>query len=351
MKKSVRLLSLLLAVVMIFGIFAVSASAEGETVSVEIKANTDTVSAGDEITVTVNVSSNCYLSSMRWPILFSNNFFELVENSASATESLVNNGGSVICTEKADSRIYTSSCTSEKYSGILVQWTGASSAGLTPFYSPDGTDCFTFKLKVKDTAVMGDSGKILIPSDSTLFYNYILSDPEAALSPDNIVKCETLTYNFISEDVIVPAPELIAVQGSDTVIDKENGIIRGIAVNTTDDLNDYLAATLGATVKVTPSCGDRIGTGTKVELVLGDETLETYTVIIAGDVNGDALVDYTDLICMDLSEAYELTLSAAQLLAGDLNGDGLNDVNDKVALDSFMIFEGSINQVTGKYEA
>lgn len=351
MKKSVRLLSFFLAVVMIFGIFAVSASAEGETVSVKIKADTDSVAAGDEITVTVNVSSNCYLSSMRWPILFSNNFFELVENSTAATESLVNNGGSVICTEDADSRIFTSTCTSEKYSGILVQWTGASSAGLTPFYSPDGTDCFTFKLKVKAGAAMGDSGKILIPSDSTLFYNYILKDHEAALTPDNIVKCETLTYNFVSEDVSVPAPELVAVEGSGTVIDKENGIIRGIAVNTTDNLNAYLTATLGAVVEVIPSSGNRMGTGTEVKLVLGDKTLETYTVIIAGDVNGDALVDYTDLICMDLSEAYELTLSAAQLLAADLNGDGTHDVNDKIALDGFMIFEGSINQATGKYEA
>ena len=88
MKKSIRLLSILLTVVIAFSMFAVVASAEGEVANVTIKTDVDTVIAGNVITVTVNVANNYYATSMRWPVLFSNDFFELVEGSVQATDEL-----------------------------------------------------------------------------------------------------------------------------------------------------------------------------------------------------------------------------------------------------------------------
>jgi len=94
-----------------------------------------------------------------------------------------------------------------------------------------------------------------------------------------------------------------------------------------------------------------MGTGTVVELVLRGEVLETYTVVVAGDVNGDCLVDATDYVWLDLAETYDVSLEGVSALAAELTGDGVVDVSDKIALDSYLIFAGEINQAAGTYSA
>ena len=346
MKNSVRLLSILLVVVLAFSVFAVTASAEGEVANVTIKTNVNTVIAGDIITVKVNVANNYYATSMRWPVLFSNAFFELVEGSVQATDELNALGGSSLCNENPDNTVYTTTYYSTDYTGILVQWTAAVSAtGVTPYNQEDGMDCFTFQLRAKEDINVGDSGSILIPDDYPRFYNYILTDMEEPFSPDKVVKCETLTHNFTSATVECVVPELLPVENSSVVLDKDNGYIKGVAVNTGDNLDAYVYASVGDVVLEPSRSG--YGTGTKVSLVHNGVTYETLTLIIAGDVNGDASVDYMDLILMDWYEEYEVTFSGVQKIAADLTGDGKVNANDKIALDTYLNFECEIDQVTG----
>ncbi len=340
-----------MSVVILVAAFAVTSSAAGESVSVTISTSADRVLPGDEITVTVNVATNYYATSMRWPVLFSSNFFELVEGSVAQTEALQAHGGSFTCNETPGTKVNTATYSETEYTGVLLQWQGASASGMAPFNVPDGMDVFTFKLKVKDDVAEGDSGIIAVPADSTLFYNYMLTDIEEPLTPDKMVQCEDLVYNLSSKTVSYASPELLAVEGTNTVIDEENKIICGVEINTADNLDSYVYATDGAEVVLTPVVEGRMGTGTLVELKLGDTVLDTYTLIITGDVNGDALVDATDYIWLDLAETYAVTLNSAQLLASDLTADGMNDVNDKLALDSYLIFQGEISQAEGKFIA
>ncbi len=351
MKKSRRLLSLLLTAAMLLGVFAITSSAEGENVNVTIKTDTDTVAAGDVITVTVNVSTNYYATSMRWPVLFSNAFFELVEGSAGATDELVSLGGSVASPAVNPAKAFTNTHTSDEYSAVVFQWQGVSASGWTAYNVPDGMDCFTFQLKVKEDVEKDTSGVIVVPADSTLFYRQMVTDVEGEITFDKIVQCETLQFSFINATVTCPTPEILAVEGTDTVIDKENGIIRGIDPGVIDNLDDYLYAKAPGELVVTPSQDNRMGTGTKVELVLRGEVLETYTVIVAGDVNCDCLVDATDYVWLDLAETYEVSLEGVSALAAELTGDGAIDVSDKIALDSYLIFAGDIDQATGTYSA
>lgn len=346
MKKPIRLLSLLLTVVMLFGIFAISVSAEGEVANVTIKTNVNTVIAGDVVTVTVNVSNNYYATSMRWPVLFSNRFFELVEGSAEGTDELVALGGSVKCTETPDNTVYTTTYSSTDYTGILFQWTAAVSAtGITPYNQEEGMDCFTFQLKAKQDVKVGDSGSIVIPEDYPRFYNYILTDMEEPFSPDKVVKCETLVHNFTDATVECVKPELLPVENSGTVIDRENGIIRGVAINTQGNLDSFVYASVGEVV-LSPYVDGTIGTGTMVAL-RHHKIYEFYYLVIAGDVNGDSYVDYADLIELDMYESYGKQLDPENLLAADLNGDGKVDAQDKIALDAYLNFECEIDQVTG----
>ncbi len=347
MKKSVRCLAFLLSVVMLLGAFAVTSFAEGEVANVTIKTNTDTAVAGDVITVTVNVANNYYATSMRWPVLFSSAFFELVEGSISATDQLASLGGSVKCTESPDNTIYTPTYSSDEYTGVLLQWTAAVSvSGVTPYKKTKGMDCFTFKLRVKDDIQLGDKGDIVIPEDYPRFYNYILTDMEEPFSPDKVVQCKDLIHNFTNAAVSSGKAEIHPAEDKEVVIDKVNGIIRGVPINTSGDLSDYVYAVAGE-LKVTPVMEGRIGTGTKVELVSGGKTIEEYTVIIAGDLNGDALVDYTDLILFDEYVGYESSFSVAQEFAAELNGDDQINAVDLIDLDAYLNFEYEIDQATG----
>ncbi len=347
MKKSVRCLAFLLSVVMLLGVFAVTSFAEGEVANVTIKTNTDIAVAGEVITVTVNVANNYYATSMRWPVLFSSAFFELVEGSLKATTELEYLYGSVKCTESPSNEVFTSTYSSDEYTGVLLQWTAAvDSTGVTPYSQSSGMDCFTFQLEVKEDVQLGDKGNIVIPEDYPRFYNYILTDMEEPFSPDKVVKCENLVHNFTNATVSYGEAEILPVEDTEVVIDKVNGIIRGVPINTSGDLSDYVYAVAGE-LKVTPVQEGRIGTGTKVELVAGGKIVETYTIIIAGDLNGDALVDYTDLILFDEYVAYAGSLRDEQKLAAELNDDDQLNATDLIDFDAYLNFECEIDQATG----
>lgn len=346
MTKSVRLLSLLLTVVMLFGMFAISVSAEGEVANVTIKTDVDTVIAGDVVNVTVNVANNYYATSMRWPVLFSTDFFELVEGSLKSTDEINALGGSAKCTENPDNTVYTTTYSSTDYTGILVQWTAAVSAtGVTPYRQEEGMDCFTFQLKAKQDIKIGDSGDIVIPEDYPRFYNYILTDMEEPFSPDKVVKCETLVHNFTKATVECVKPQLLPVEGSGVIIDKENGIIKGVKPNTQGTLDSYVYASVGEVV-LSPYIDGYVGTGTMVAL-RHHKIYEFYYLVIIGDVNGDSYVDYADMIELDLYISYNKSLDSENLLAADLTGDGKVDAEDLIALDAYINFECEIDQTNG----
>ncbi len=333
-----------MAIVMIFATCAVTSFAAGESVSVTINTNVSKVLPGDEVTVTVNVATNYYATSMRWPVLFSSDFFELVEGSVAQTETLAAHGGSATFNETPGTKVNTITYPETEYAGVLLQWQGASAAGMTPFNVPEGMDAFTFKLKVKDTVVEGDEGKILVPEDSSLFYNYMLTDIDEPITPDKMVQCKDLAYSFNAKTVSYASPELLAVEDTLTVIDNENKIIYGVAANTADNLESYVYATDGAEVNLIPVVEGRMGTGTLVELKLGETVLDTYTLIIKGDANGDALIDVADLILLDMATIEDVTLNTAQTLALDLVKDNAVDTFDMTFLMAYLNFEAEIDQ-------
>ncbi len=351
MKKSRRLLSFLLSAVMLLSMFFVTSFAEEDTTDgvadITIKTSSDTAVAGDIITVTLRVATDYNATTMRWPVLFSNDFFELVENSETATEALLGIGGSAKTMETSNNVEFTSEYTSNDYGSVVFQWIGVSAeTGVVPFNNPEGLDCFTFRLKVKEDVVRGSSGNIVI-GNSNLFYKQMIKAGVDTPSMSDIVQ-GNIEFNIENAVVSFPVPQLIPVEGTSTVIDNENKLIRGLDLNVTDSLDNYVRA-LGCYYTVMPFQGNRMGTGTTVDLICDGVVYDTYTIIIAGDVNGDALVDTTDYIWLDLVETDDIVLNATALLAAEITGDGEFSSSDKVALDSHLIFAGNIDQATGVY--
>ncbi len=72
------------------------------------------------------------------------------------------------------------------------------------------------------------------------------------------------------------------------------------------------------------------GTGTQINLVLGDTLINTYYVVIDGDINGDTYID-----ALDLSQSFafanfdtEIENTSPFYASADLNGDGVCDIFD-----------------------
>ncbi len=142
------------------------------------------------------------------------------------------------------------------------------------------------------------------------------------------------------------APDIAAVGGSTTVIDRTNYLIYGLSVRLTS-LNSYIEPVGGATLEVIKSSGTICGTGTVVNVKSNGVTVKIYKVVIFGDVNGDGNIDSMDAGMIVDYENYMISLEGCYLKAGDVNGDGNVDSIDAayvVDCENYLI---TINQVTG----
>ena len=107
---------------------------------------------------------------------------------------------------------------------------------------------------------------------------------------------ETVTLYALWKDIKV---ELIAKEGSTTVIDEERGFIYGLEFDVTEDmLNDEFLDILGnGHLEYEYYEEGSIGTGTIVRLINDNtnETAATYTIVIFGDINGDGMLTSADI--------------------------------------------------------
>ena len=147
-------------------------------------------------------------------------------------------------------------------------------------------------------------------------------------------------------------------EGSTAVIDRERGFIYGLDymnVNMDSEIEEitdliaqgFLEIEGDGRLEYTPY-GDNsaYGTGTKVEFINNktNEVVETYYIVIFGDSDGDAVIDYSDL-----TEAYNFLawdfdkvehdyfeLTDANAFAMDLDHDGVVDYSDFTIVYNFL---------------
>ncbi|MBR4727032.1 MAG: InlB B-repeat-containing protein, partial [Clostridia bacterium] len=130
-------------------------------------------------------------------------------------------------------------------------------------------------------------------------------------------------------------------------------------INEQDLLNDYLAVQGDGSISIEPFSGKRgfYGTGATVTVTdnVTNEVVETFTIIVFGDLNGDAYITSDDTMMMrselsgdtfwsdDLDEEY----NAARTRAADLNGDGFVATNDRSILYNATLGTILLDQTTG----
>ncbi len=124
-------------------------------------------------------------------------------------------------------------------------------------------------------------------------------------------------------------------------INKGIGVLSSIPTSTTVDgllaaLNEKgcIRVLKGAVVV---AGGTSLGTGMLVQLMDGDTVVQSLTVVITGDVNGDGRISLTDFV-QTKAHLMEVTpLTGAYALACDVNGDGRITLTDFVKLKSHLM--------------
>ena len=338
MNLTKKILSVILSVILAVAVFGVCASAEGttngdESMTVTVTTDKDEYAPGDDVTVTVSLKTNYNMTTFRFPIMFNSDVFEIPNligltalNTAKAKGTLTSNSLT------GDSTIVEGYDASE-FNCILVQWTaGVSNSTLGCLNLPNGEDVFSFKVKAKSSAA-GKSGTILIPSEYTGFYNQAIQTPTDATTIYYIDEAN-FTKEFISKTVSVVGETVDLVPNaayeSKAVIDKENSVVYGfdVGMSTTAELKQKVSTTGSGSIKVVYT-EYGLGTGSVINVVSDDTVVKSYSIVIFGDVNGDALIDGNDSSSVQaVSTGLSVFDSNILVMASDLNGDGVIDSAD-----------------------
>ena len=124
------------------------------------------------------------------------------------------------------------------------------------------------------------------------------------------------------------------------VVDNENNYVYGIPVD--EDPADFFTTT-GYIEVVANEKGETSATGAKLNLYdkQGGSLVKSYTIIIFGDVNGDAAIDDTDSMDIEKYVYYvvdDFEFGEVGYFAADVNGDGSADDTDSMEIEKYVYY-------------
>lgn len=338
MKISKRILAILLAVTLACSLFAVSASAAGtptgtEAMTVTITTDNETYEAEASVQVRVTIACNYNVPSFRFPIMFDSSVYELPTIVSVASFGTCASSGTISSNTSNTEQFIPESYDPSAFGCILVQWTASAANGeIGHINNEAGELAFTFDLKTKSSAV-GKTGTIFIPEESDLFYYQAIENPADA-NTFYYLDSTTCAMTFVPANAMVVGEQVALVPNEDYgtpgIVDEERryvyGLTEGIAGNA--DVKKHVKATGNAVIRST-SNGVGFGTGATIRLDIDAVPVKEYTIIIFGDVDGDAICDVNDLnVCSMYANASAVCDEDYLIFAGDITGDGAVDVAD-----------------------
>ena len=359
-RKMKKITSLFLAVAMLVSCFTFTGSAAeaaigSEAMSVGLALSAESANPGDIITVTISISNNYNATAMLWPVLYSKDFFEFVDGSETTPiDSVVTTAGR---TTYADSEGFIPAAYADTHSVYAIQWYANPADGVLGAYNSGvAAECFTFQLKVLDTA--SGSGTVFIPADSEYFSDSAITDP-ADITLENLYEATNLQIT-VSE----PATVAIASAAEPELVATEGYSVRTIQFDGDDatylcgfDLGAYENGVAFEDMFVVNNGSYTVtgdwGTGAVVTVLdASGAEFASYTVIIFGDTNGDAVIDPSDVMTMSFYISGDLESEGATYYAADLYADNENSVyidpSDLSIADLYIsgdIESGSLNQI------
>lgn len=320
MTKAKKVLSLVLAVVMVAAMFAFSASAAAQNATFTVSVDKTPVTVGEEITVTVNLETDYYTASTNVPVYYDPAVFEFV-------------AGSVVTTPIFGAGTTGVMSYNDEATGCLkVGFYPDTTAGDATAQIMNGT-LFTFKLR----AIANDTSDIALHAEdqksATNVGGTLYCGAYASSVPDNnpATVGQTFTINNTTATVgstMQPADlELTATGETDGVVidtrmtlgGQYAGVVYGFKQinNTTFRANNNyiknsVQATNGGSIEIARSfntLGWSTGTTITVKNSDGSDTGKVYVVVIFADVNCDGLINGNDTTACKSYAAKPATLT------------------------------------------
>ena len=123
-----------------------------------------------------------------------------------------------------------------------------------------------------------------------------------------------------------------------------DGYLRAIALGTTvDALREKLVPAEFITVTKDGAAAEgAVSTGMTVTYTVDGNPVQTLTVVITGDVNGDGTVSITDLVQINNHLLKKTALSGAAASAADVNADGVISITDLVQVNNHLLKKSTI---------
>lgn len=322
MTKAKKVLSLVLAVVMVAATFAFSASAANEKKNATFTVSVDkaTVSKDEVITVTVNLTTDYYAGPTNVPVYYNPEFFQFVEKSVDGAKIFGETATDVQSHNDADT-------------GCLKVAFIPNTAGTAAAKVMNGEKLFTFQLRA---IANGTSDIGLKPEDQKTSTNiggtlYCGAYDSSEIDANPATVGQVFTINNTSATVgstMEPADlELTATGATDGVVidtrmtlgGQYAGVVYGFKQinNTTFRANNNyiknsVQATNGGSIEIARSfntLGWSTGTTITVKNSDGSDTGKVYVVVIFADVNCDGLINGNDTTACKAYAAKPATLT------------------------------------------
>lgn len=90
----------------------------------------------------------------------------------------------------------------------------------------------------------------------------------------------------------------------------------------------------------------KVGTGMELRLIVNEEVIQSLTIIVTGDVNGDGAISLTDMLLLKSHVLKKSTLVGAFALAADTSGDGAISITDFIQIKAQILGKSNITPHT-----
>ena len=328
MTKAKKAISVVLAVVMIAGLFAFGAFAADQNATIAVSASETQVEVGATVTVTVAATTDYYAAATSVPVYYDAAAFDLVPDSVTPSTDLYGAG-------------YTDTAINTTEAGCVMVAFIPKAGGTAK--QLNNTTLFTFQLTAKANAQASPiatkaedqktatniGGKLYLGAYSTADVN---TATVTAVGQEFSLTNTAVTIGSAA------APELVVTEDTTGYIDEARKYVYGVKAG--DEATAYFEATNGGSIEmVANEAGATNGTGAQLQLKSADgSVVDTYTLIIFGDVDGTGAVDASDTlpIMQYVADSVANSLSDVQLFAADIDASSAVDASDTLPIMQYV---------------
>lgn len=343
MSKTRKILSLLVAVVMVFGVFSICTFAADETYTPtdkksdnsfytqEWSLSTPVDNKDGTWSVNVNLKTDYGVGGIQFKLDITGN---ATLKEAVKLTALPDYYGAPQITAKKD--------------GVML--VPVSGSGNSKDSSVINGDILKLTFTVTGSATVGIKNDPKGTSGASVGGS-LIAFRTANLAGSDMIVGQKVTVGAAVSMGATATPKLVVKEGKGGVIDTNRGYVYGIDVVEGETVEDVFEVTEGGNIKITANenGGAETGTGSLLTVVdaNGDPTDEEYYIVIFGDINGDGWMDSLD--ASYISE-YELFIREDfsflsgdlsddfYLFAGDMSGDGYADSLDAGYISEYELF-------------